>query len=129
MVKKLTEFHDDRTEAVRRLMRRFVNRAGREAFPLIFYVQEADVLSQSTYLREQKLERIYKAHALWKEIEESGECVELPQLAVKGADLIAAGVSPGPGMGAILKSMLEDVLEEPEHNTKEYLLERYVRQE
>ncbi|MCR4585911.1 MAG: CCA tRNA nucleotidyltransferase [Lachnospiraceae bacterium] len=125
-VKKLIEFHDDRTEADRRLMRRFVNRAGRDAFPLIFYVQEADVLAQSTYHREEKLARLYRIHAMWREIEDNGECVEMPQLAVKGADLIAAGVSPGPAMGAVLAEMLKDVLEEPEHNTKEYLLEHYV---
>ena len=125
-VKKLIEFHDDRTEADRRLMRRFVNRAGREAFPLIFYVQEADVLAQSDYKRDEKLSRLYKIHAMWREIEEGGDPVELPQLAVKGADLIAAGVSPGPAMGAILTEMLNDVLDTPEHNTKEYLLETYV---
>ncbi|MCR5120434.1 MAG: CCA tRNA nucleotidyltransferase [Lachnospiraceae bacterium] len=128
-VKKLIEFHDDRTEADRRLMRRFVNRAGREAFPLIFYVQEADVLSQSTYKREEKLSRLYKIHAMWREIEDNEECVDLSQLAVKGADLIAAGVNPGPVMGELLTQMLKDVLEEPEHNTKEYLLKTYVGKE
>ncbi len=126
-VKKLIEFHDDRTEADRRLLRRFINRAGREAFPLVFYVQEADVKAQSMYKREEKLERIYRIHELWKEIEEQAECVTLSQLSVKGADLIAAGISPGPAMGEKLNEMLNDVLEYPEHNTKEYLLEKYVK--
>ena len=47
-------------------------------------------------------------------------------LAVGGAELREAGVTPGPGMGAILKEMLEDVIDEPEHNTREYLLKHYV---
>ena len=37
-----------------------------------------------------------------------------------------AGVNPGPDMGRILQEMLDDVLEEPEHNDRQYLLERYV---
>ena len=127
VVKKLIEFHDDRTEADRRLLRRFINRAGREAFPLIFYIQEADVKAQSSYKREEKLNRIYRIHSLWKDIEEKAECVTLSQLCVKGADLIEAGISPGPAMGEILNLMLSDVLEDPEHNTKEYLLEKYVK--
>ncbi len=55
--------------------------------------------------------------------------MDLSQLAVKGADLIAAGVNPGPAMGELLTQMLKDVLEEPEHNTKEYLLKTYVGKE
>lgn len=37
--------------------------------------------------------------------------------------MIAQGMEPGPGLGIILQKMLEDVLEYPEHNTREYLME------
>ena len=43
-------------------------------------------------------------------------------LAVKGKDLIDAGVKPGPQMGEILNQMLERVLDDPDLNTKEALL-------
>jgi tRNA nucleotidyltransferase (CCA-adding enzyme) len=45
-------------------------------------------------------------------------------LAVKGDDLLAAGVRPGPEVGATLERLLADVLEDPTHNTREYLLSR-----
>jgi tRNA nucleotidyltransferase (CCA-adding enzyme) len=48
----------------------------------------------------------------------------LKDLAVKGDDLIAAGVRPGPDVGAALARLLEEVLEDPARNTKEYLLSR-----
>ncbi len=48
--------------------------------------------------------------------------MSLKNLAVKGADLIAAGVSPGPGLGSILQKMLEDVIEDPSHNDRDYLM-------
>ena len=54
---------------------------------------------------------------------ERKDCVSLKDLAVNGKDLIAVGVAPGKKLGDILGAMLRDVLETPEHNSKEYLLE------
>ncbi len=48
----------------------------------------------------------------------------LKDLAVKGDDLIAAGVRPGPDVGETLARLLEEVLEDPTRNTKAYLLSR-----
>jgi hypothetical protein len=48
----------------------------------------------------------------------------LKDLAVKGDDLIAAGVRPGPDVGETLSRLLEEVLEDPARNTREYLLSR-----
>ena len=45
-------------------------------------------------------------------------------LAVKGADLLAAGVRPGPEVGETLQRLLADVLEDPTRNTRDYLLSR-----
>jgi tRNA nucleotidyltransferase (CCA-adding enzyme) len=46
----------------------------------------------------------------------------LKDLAVTGDDLLAAGVRPGPDVGATLERLLDDVLEDPLRNTKAYLL-------
>jgi tRNA nucleotidyltransferase (CCA-adding enzyme) len=48
----------------------------------------------------------------------------LKDLMVKGDDLIAAGVRPGPDVGEVLKRLLGEVLDDPARNTKEYLLSR-----
>ena len=48
----------------------------------------------------------------------------LKDLAVKGDDLIAAGIRPGPDVGETLARLLEEVLEDPTRNTKAYLLSR-----
>ena len=50
----------------------------------------------------------------------------LKDLAVSGKDLILAGIKPGVAMGKLLDTMLDDVLDHPEHNTREYLLDTYV---
>ena len=45
-------------------------------------------------------------------------------LAVKGEDLLAAGVRPGPEVGETLGRLLAEVLEDPARNTRDYLLSR-----
>jgi tRNA nucleotidyltransferase (CCA-adding enzyme) len=50
--------------------------------------------------------------------------LSLKDLAVKGDDLIAAGVRPGPDVGEVLTRLLDEVLEDPARNTREYLLSR-----
>ncbi len=59
---------------------------------------------------------------LTDEIREAGDCISLKTLAVTGRDLIAAGMEPGRQIGERLEELLDDVLRNPEHNTKEYLL-------
>jgi len=45
-------------------------------------------------------------------------------LAVKGDDLLTAGVRPGPEVGETLERLLAEVLEDPARNTRDYLLSR-----
>ena len=59
-------------------------------------------------------------------IRERGDCLSLKELAVKGQDLIAAGVKPGKEMGTMLHELLEHVLKVPQDNKKETLLKLLV---
>lgn len=54
----------------------------------------------------------------------AGAPLSVGDLAVKGGDLIAAlGIPPGPAIGRILDALLEHVLERPEDNEREKLIE------
>jgi tRNA nucleotidyltransferase (CCA-adding enzyme) len=57
-------------------------------------------------------------------IRSAGDPLALKDLAVKGADLMAAGVRAGPDVGETLRRLLDEVLEDPSRNTREYLLSR-----
>ena len=122
MVSGLIAAHEMRYPAEKRNVRRIIGKVGEEYFPLLYYVNEADALAQSLYMREEKIQRLSDIRRLYKEVKNDNECMSLKELAVKGADLIAAGIRPGPGMGEILQKMLEDVIEEPSHNDREYLM-------
>ena len=64
-----------------------------------------------------------RARALSGEIRRDGDCLDLKSLAVKGRDVMDAGVKPGKAVGETLAALLELVLEEPSRNTRDYLLQ------
>lgn len=121
---RLVKWHDYRPLPEMKHVRRAVNKIGEELFPLYLEVQKADVLAQSTYRREEKLRRLEGVRECWEKIQEEQQCVSLKTLAVTGSDLISAGITPGKELGAILQGFLELVLEDPECNKKEILLEK-----
>lgn len=123
-VGKLVHFHDYRIPAEIKSVRRTMNKIGEELFPDYMQVRRADTLAQSDYLRTEKLANLDGIESLYQEIVRSRQCVSLKELAVNGSDLIKAGVEPGPKIGEILQTLLEEVIEEPERNTAEYLLGR-----
>ena len=53
--------------------------------------------------------------------------LELSDLAIDGDDLRAAGIPPGPVIGKILEALLEAVLEDPERNRPDWLLQEAMR--
>ena len=59
----------------------------------------------------------------WKDILAKREPWCLSQLAVNGNDLRALGILPGRETGNALQMLLQAVMEHPEWNTKEKLLE------
>ena len=61
---------------------------------------------------------------LFEEIKEEGDCVSLKQLAVNGGDLLAKGLEKGKQIGDGLMYLLNLVLEKPELNKKDILLEK-----
>ena len=85
-------------------------------------IRKADTLAQSEYRREEKLQNLEEIEEIYQEICRQNQCVSLKTLAVKGGDLILAGVERGPQIGEILNQLLELVIEDPEMNRKEILL-------
>lgn len=123
-VVRLVRAHDVKIEPGQKYMRRALNRLGEDLFPELFAVKEADLAAQSDYRRAEKQEELLAMRADYEAVLKSKACVSLRDLAVNGKDLIEAGAAPGKGIGETLQKLLEEVLEEPERNTREYLLGR-----
>ena len=83
--------------------------------------------AQSDYKKEEKLQKIATVNDIFQGILEREECLCLKDLAVTGKDLIDLGIKPGKEIGEILSGFLEMVLENPELNKKEILLNNLPR--
>jgi len=102
-------------------VRRFIARVGEENIDDIYRLRRADIYGFSgknpDYRSIEKLaDRVTK-------VLEKGNAFTIKNLAVCGNDLIAEGIPAGKMIGVILKELLETVLDDPEQNTKEKLLE------
>lgn len=124
-VVKLVQYHDYRMPAEPKNVRRAMNKIGENLFPYYLEVREADTLAQSEYMQEEKLQNIKDVKARYEEILAKKECVSLKTLAITGSDLIENGMQPGKEIGTVLNKLLDAVIENPEYNTKETLLNIY----
>ncbi|HSX21736.1 MAG TPA: HD domain-containing protein, partial [Gaiellaceae bacterium] len=108
--------------------RRFLAKHGDElAFELVDH-KHADFLAKRDGDRDPPLADIDKLLRFRKTLEDTlSSPHRLADLAINGDDLIAAGLKPGPELGRILRTLLHDVVEEPECNTREELLARARR--
>lgn len=122
-VTHLVEFHDYSVSTELKNVRRALNKIGEDYFEDYLKVRRADVNAQSIYKREEKIQDIEDTERLYREIVAKNQCVSLKKLAVTGKDLIDAGMAQGKELGATLQWLLEQVIENPENNTKERLLE------
>ncbi len=106
--------------------RRLIHKVHIENFADLLAVKYADVLAQSTFDRDAKLEKLDALKANYEEVLEKNMCVQIKDLDIAGADLIKAGMAPGKELGNALQRLLEIIIEEPEKNKKEILME-YIK--
>ena len=121
-VVRLVAGHDENPALTEKSVRRMIRKTGADAYPYIFELKLADTLAHSTYKREEMLQYLKDYQKLYQQIIDREDCLSLKNLAVNGRDLMELGVKPGQQIGQILNALLELVVEDPEKNTKEYLI-------
>ncbi|MGI6069150.1 MAG: CCA tRNA nucleotidyltransferase [Blautia sp.] len=121
---RLVKWHDYRIEPMEAPVRRAAAKIGPDLFPSYLKVQEADILAQSQYLREEKWERLQNVRRLYDKIVSEQQCVTLKEMKISGRDLIAMGAVPGPKIGEVLAELLDEVLEDSARNEEAYLKSR-----
>lgn len=123
-VQKYVRYHDYKPEPDARSVRRAISKVGAEYFAQVMELRRADTLAQSSYQRAEKLARIDGIERLYAEIMERNQCISLRTLEITGNDLIALGVPKGKQIGTLLNRLLDEVLQNPERNTHEFLMEK-----
>jgi hypothetical protein len=102
-------------------VRRFIVRVGEANLENLYRLRRAD--SYAITGTEPALDALLPLAKRVDQVLAQSRALSLKDLAVSGADLMAAGIRPGKTMGIILHELLETVLDDPEQNTREKLLE------
>ncbi len=109
IVRRLVRWYACEIKAEPAAVRQAAAGIGGSLFPMVLKLQE-------TYRDVSKVQEI------WNEIVREQQCISLKSLQISGNDLIALGMKPGQAVGEMLDTLFQDVLENPRHNTKEYLM-------
>ena len=102
--------------------RRLLARYGDSLLSDLLDHKEADLRGKGDWSADADLEKL--AHLRRVVAEQRSQPHRVRDLAVRGDDLIAIGFQPGPALGHALRKLLEEVVREPDLNTKDALLQR-----
>ena len=127
-VVRLVKYHDIKIEETAASVRKTVALVGEDLYDMLLQVKRADMMAKSSYKQKENLLSLDKIEQIYQEVLDKKQCVSLRTLAVSGKDLLDAGMKPGKEIGETLQRLLQTVLEEPDKNTKEYLLNQVFKE-
>ena len=105
-------------------VRRWINRVTPQLTGNLLALARADVAAKGRDASSQ-LDALAELEQRVRRAFDSKQAFALKDLAITGNQLMQAlDIAPGPAVGRLLRDLLEDVLEAPEHNERERLLER-----
>lgn len=125
-VTTLVRYHMNRYEKIKdSSVKKFINRVGLENIEDLFKLQIADIEGSAN--RYQNYHYVTELREKCLKIISERQPLSIKDLNVSGKDLIDIGFKPGVEMGKVLNYLLELVLERPELNNKEDLVNIIVR--
>lgn len=117
----LVKYHDLLFDKDERLLKRWMNKLGADVLQEILEIKLADNIGTGNMSCELG-EKFRDIRNMIEDILAQQQCFSLKDMAVKGDDLIAAGVEPGPEIGRVLNELLEAVIDGKCENDKESLM-------
>ena len=119
---RLIKFHDLEILPEKKYVKRAVNKVGDDLFLDLCLLKRADCLSQNLELTACRLPYIDELEKLYYEIKENNEALSVKDLKINGHDIKSLGYE-GKKIGEILKYLSDYIIENPEDNEKEKLIE------
>lgn len=126
VVTRLIGAHMDRpvkNEFSPELVRRSVNKIGKDIYPMYLKLMRADINAKNPEYAGREREELAYMEQIFDEILSKGECTSTDELAISGKDLVALGIEPGRRIGIILEDLLNMVLQDPQLNDRDILID------
>lgn len=122
-VRDLILYHDQKIGDTNKSVRKWLKKFGLDMLLDLIKVKEADIKAQNPIFYHERYEILQRIKKNISDIVQNNECYDSKNLAINGSDLIEAGFTEGKEIGLILNGLLDMVIENPELNTKEKLIE------
>ncbi len=118
----LIRHHDTVFSGNAKQIKRMVNLIGDALTEQLILLHKADVSGQAEHLRAERIQASDALLQILDELRQQNACMTLKDLQINGKDIIAMGVREGRIIGACLKAIMNDVLEERLPNERDALL-------
>ena len=123
-VVQLIEHHDATIVPTEKCVRRWLNKLGEEQFRRLLHVKVGDILAHNPETIGNRVEDIYAARKILKDVLAQKQCFSFKDLAISGRDILALGIPQGQKVGEILKEILRQVIDGEIENDRNALLKK-----
>jgi hypothetical protein len=103
-------------------IRRFISKVGEDSIDDLFKLRIADATANPKSVFDKKEIELLQDRIA--DVKAKDMILKIKDLDVNGIDLQSIGISPGPIMRLVLNFLLNEVIENPSNNNKEYLLSK-----
>lgn len=121
-VLELVLYHDATMDPTVKVVRRWLNRIGPEQFERLLRIRIADILAHAEGTQESRIERWSGLRTLFTAVIAEQQCFALKDLAVNGRDMMRIGIPEGPEVGAMLRKLMNLVLDGDAPNERCHLI-------
>jgi len=122
LVKEHMTFFKDGKATRKSVLKKFINRVGEKNLPLLYFLQKSDSMSHVGGGQE-RVKTLSETYSEIERILTEKEPLSVRDLHVNGHDLTEIGIPAGKNMGTILKMLLDHILDNPQDNNQDKLIE------
>lgn len=123
----LIKYHDLKIENKKQI-KKVLNKIGEDNLKDLLKVKEADMKAQNMDFYEERYVQLEKVKCEIDQIISEKQCFNIQDLKIDGRDLIMLGIKQGKEIGATLNQLLDIVIDNPELNKKDKLIEIVMKQ-
>jgi len=125
-IKKITRliiYHDLDIYDTEKSIRKVISKVGEASFLELLKIQRADARAQNSLYLDKRIIKLDNIRIIYYDIKNDNQCLSKRDMAINGYDLILLGMKPGRDIKNMLDYLFECVLETPEINDKQKLID------
>lgn len=123
IVTRLVKFHDCQVRLTEPGVRKSIVNVGADIYPYLLKLKRADLSGKSEYSINETTKVLDKLEEIYDIVINRGDCLSISDMAVSGKDLIACGIERGEAVGKGLQLLFEEVLNNPDMNNRDKLMD------